>query len=65
MMKKNIYIIGFLVAGCLLAPSKISSSSTAEVSPTLKIHQVELKSPLTEEDIALLNAIMEINTNRQ
>ena len=55
MMKKNIYIVGLLLLGCLLAPSKV----TPDNAPTAQA--TEINHPLTVEQREFLYKIVRFN----
>tara|TARA_R110000824_G_scaffold283567_4_gene471945 strand:- start:274 stop:492 length:219 start_codon:yes stop_codon:yes gene_type:complete len=55
MMKKNIYIVGLLLLGCLLVPSKVTPDNT----PTVQI--TEINHPLTVEQREFLYKIVRFN----
>ena len=54
-MKKNIYIIGLLILGCLLVPSKIAPDNAPTVQAT------EINHPLTVEQREFLYEIVRFN----
>ena len=55
MMKKNIYIIGLLLLGCLLVPSKVAPGNTPTAQAT------EINHPLTAEQREFLYEIVRFN----